>query len=199
MFNHVVRLHTYTPEDFDFLHLYHGLVVGPVSVALFRARQAILLAQTTVDNFGDFVMTCYYTPVVPACCIHSLSQRLSLPVLLHSASHIASCVSFALMALVLNVWSCVVIRNPSVFPLQITYCQPRPAPCVSNFPLLPGTVHEVVSSSTYPRDPVLSVSLTVTVSQHVCFLQFLLAIVSVYLLNFNDFNFNHLDLRAPKS
>jgi len=71
------------------------------------------------DSSGQFQRLCHVcsyrpTPVVPACCIHSLSVQLCVPcpcTFCISHRHLSI---FTLMALVLNAWSCAGIRNRSV-------------------------------------------------------------------------------------
>jgi len=85
------------------------------------------------------------------------------PVLAHSASHSASPVSgclsvFTFMTLVLDAWSCAVVRSPSVsfFRLPDAQFMPRcfSQQLLASFP--GGTVHHAVSSSNYPSDRVLA-------------------------------------------
>ena len=104
------------------------------------------------DSSGQFRRLCHvssYTPVVPACCIHSLSARLSLPcpctfcILQH---RLPSCLSiFTLMSLVLNTWSCDSVKN-SLFSSS-DYLMPATASSVYQqlcLAFVSGSDHEAV-------------------------------------------------------
>jgi len=84
VFSHMICLDTYIAVDFDFLPLSLSLVQPHVGTIVLNAAGH---TSHTVCS-GQLRQLCHvssYTPVVPACCIHSLSARLSLP----SASRIA--------------------------------------------------------------------------------------------------------------
>ena len=103
-----------------------------------------------------------FTPVVPACCIHSLglSVRLFLPCpCTFCISFCIACLSvFTFMTLVLDAWSCAAVRSPSVSFFRLPDAQftsrSFSQQLLASFP--GGTVHHAVSSSTYRCDPVLA-------------------------------------------
>ena len=77
VFDHVVRLDTYIPEDFDFLRLYSLVQPFVDMMPLFRVGFAF-----RTDPNGQFRQLCHvssYIPVAPVYCIHSVGARLFLP------------------------------------------------------------------------------------------------------------------------